>query len=160
MVYKIFISHKQEDHHEALQIEKILKAHGVNTYLDVLDQSLSGDGERLTRHIKSKLRECTDLIVVLSHNTKSSWWVPFEIGMASEKDMPIANFLLSNEKLPEYLEYWPRLKNDSDLAKYVITRKKIGENTFRKKSLNESTGYFSNDVSETNQFYAELKKQL
>lgn len=160
MAYKIFISHKQEDHHEALQIERTLKTHGVNTYLDVLDQSLSGDGEKLTRHIKSKLRECTDLIVVLSHKTKSSWWVPFEIGMASEQDMPIANFLLSNEKLPDYLEYWPRLKNYSDLAKYVITRKKIGEKIFRKKSLNESKGYFSNDASETNQFYAELKKQL
>lgn len=73
----------------------------------------------MTKHIRKKLNECTDVIVILSNNTKKSWWVPFEIGMATEKDMPIANYLISHETLPEYLEYWPRLKSQQDVRKYV-----------------------------------------
>ena len=108
---KIFISHKKEDEYTAFGIQQVLENMGIEAYLDILDDTISDNGEKLTKHIRKKLRECSDVIVVLSDNTKRSWWVPFEIGMATEKDMPIANYLTSYEKLPEYLEYWPRLKN-------------------------------------------------
>ena len=38
-----------------------------------------------TDHIRENLNTCTDIIVVMSEATKESWWVPFEIGMATEK---------------------------------------------------------------------------
>ena len=69
----------------ALKVCNALKAAGVDAYLDVLDNSIEKDGERLTKHIREKLRECTEIIVVLSSRTKLSWWVPFEIGMAAER---------------------------------------------------------------------------
>jgi len=160
MRYKIFISHKQEDHQAALKVEKILKQNDVDTYLDLLDNSLSGDGEKLTAHIKEKLRECTDLIVILSENTKKSWWVPFEIGMASEKDIPIANYLLDDEKLPDYLNFWPRLKKDVDVENYVVIRKQVARKVSKQRSLNEGYNHFSSNESETTRFYNELKKKL
>ena len=100
---KIFISHKKEDEYTAFGIQQVLENMGIEAYLDILDDTISDNGEKLTKHIRKKLRECSDVIVVLSDNTKRSWWVPFEIGMATEKDMPIANYLTSYEKLPEYL---------------------------------------------------------
>lgn len=158
---KVFISHKKEDEGTALDVQNILISADVDAYLDVLDNTIADDGEKLTKHIRGKLRECTDVIVVLSGNTKKSWWVPFEIGMATEKDMPIANYLISYEVLPEYLEFWPRLKNRQDVLKYIEVRNKVANKVLLEKSLNR--GYYyenASGVSETERFYAELKKSL
>ena len=78
---KIFISHKKEDEVTALAVQITLANVGVDAYLDVLDNTIADDGEKLTKHIREKLRECTDVIVILSKKTKESWWVPFEIGI-------------------------------------------------------------------------------
>ena len=158
---KIFISHKKEDEYTAFGIQQVLENMGIEAYLDILDDTISDNGEKLTKHIRKKLRECSDVIVVLSVNTKRSWWVPFEIGMATEKDMPIANYLTSYEKLPEYLEYWPRLKNQQDVKKYVEVRNKVARQVVLEKQLNHS--YYDradSNISETQKFYEELKKSL
>lgn len=158
---KIFISHKKEDELTAMIVQQTLKNAGADAYLDVLDKTIEDDGEKLTKHIREKLRECSDVIVILSSNTKKSWWVPFEIGMATEKDMPIANYLTSYERLPEFLEYWPRLKNQQDVLKYVETRNKVSRQVVLEKTLNN--GYYQRadgGLSETQRFYAELKRNL
>ena len=158
---KSFISHKKEDEYTAFGIQQVLENMGIEAYLDILDDTISDNGEKLTKHIRKKLRECSDVIVVLSDNTKRSWWVPFEIGMATEKDMPIANYLTSYEKLPEYLEYWPRLKNQQDVKKYVEVRNKVARQVVLEKQLNHS--YYDradSNISETQKFYEELKKSL
>lgn len=158
---KIFISHKKEDELMALKVKNTLTSVGVDVYLDLLDSITADDGEKLTKHIRGKLRECTDVIVILSSNTKKSWWVPFEIGMATEKDMPIANYLISQETLPDYLTYWPRLKCQEDVLKYVEIRNKVTKQITLEKALNR--GYYQRadgGMSETQKFYQELKKHL
>lgn len=154
---KVFISHKNEDALVALQVCNALKSAGADSYLDVLDNNIAQDGEKLTKHIREKLRECTEIIVVLSSRTKTSWWVPFEIGMAAEKDMPIVNYLTSEETLPSYLSYWPRLKTLQDISKYVAARRKVANET---RTLYESIYRADSRKSETERFYAELKKNL
>ena len=122
---KVFISHKKEDSLEARRIKLELDILGVEAYLDLLDSSIIGGGKSLTDHIKSQLNQCSDIIVVMSEATKNSWWVPFEIGMAAQIDMPTASYLTSSVKLPDYLEYWPRLKSVSDVATYVAVRNDV-----------------------------------
>ena len=158
---KVFISHKQEDAETALMVKQTLEREGVAAYLDVLDNSITDDGEKLTKHIREKLKECTDVIVILSKRTKESWWVPFEIGMATEEDMPIANYLISAEKLPEFLEFWPRLKNQQDVKKYVEIRNLVRKQVRVEKLWQES--YYQRkqiNISETERFYDTLKKNL
>lgn len=158
---KIFISHKKEDEREAKKIRDKIISYGEDAYLDVLDDEVCETGEKLTRHIKNELHACTDIIVVLSQNTKKSWWVPFEIGMASAKDMPIANFLISSEPLPEYLEYWPRLKELDDIRKYIQTRNRvILEQYVGEKTMDMQYRVDSSMMSLTEKFYKELKKVL
>ena len=159
---KIFISHKKEDEITALKVQQTLQDEGVDAYLDLLDNIIEKDGERLTKHIRGKLHECTDVIVILSKNTKESWWVPFEIGMATEKDMPIANYLVSNEQLPEYLEYWPRLKDQQDVGKYVKANKNVEAQILLENARNRGVfyDYASSNMSRTERFYTELKKML
>lgn len=155
---KVFISHKDSDRTTALKVLNVLTSNKVEAYLDVLDNSIVQKGELLTKHIRTKLNECTDILVVMSENTKASWWVPFEIGMAAQKDLPTVSYLQSGVELPDYLSYWPRLKNDSDIIKYINTRARVKRQIMAER-LDQSTIYASR-LSETQRFYDELKRQL
>ena len=94
----------------------------------------------------------------MSDNTERSWWVPFEIGMASQNDFPIVTYLINNVPLPDYLTYWPTLKKYSDLATYISVKKSIllENNSSIYKQFNSK----NTTISKTKQFYDELKKEL
>lgn len=109
-IMKFFISHKQEDAATALLIEMELRKEGIPAYLDVLDSTVTSSGRDMTEHIKEKINDCTDIIVIMSQLTRLSQWVPFEVGIAAQRDLPTATFLRADIQLPEFLEYWPRLK--------------------------------------------------
>lgn len=153
---KIFISHKQEDSEIAGLICRRLNELGAKAYLDLLDNQICTKGKELTEHIKEKLNDCSDILVVMSKKTEESWWVPFEIGMAAQKDFPVVSYLIDNIQLPDYLEYWPRLRKPSDLDKYILAKNNvILENmTGNKGSFNKSY------TSETQQFYDKLRQML
>jgi hypothetical protein len=150
---KVFISHKSTDASSAYQVQQAFKGQGVDAYLDLLDD-FSGEGEKLTAHIREQLNKCSDIIVVMSNTTISSWWVPFEIGMSAQKDMPTATFLTASIPLPDYLSYWPRLTKISDISKYVLIRNRV----WRTDALFESRMYAS--VNSTSEFYRQLKAEL
>ena len=157
---KVFISHKQQDSPIALSIQSAFKRYGIETYLDVLDTSINGGGKTLTEHIKQELNTCTDIIVVISKWTKLSWWVPFEIGMSAQIDMPTANFLSSDEELPDYLDYWPRLTSINDIATYIAVRKNVKQQMYRQDSAFGSYVVAQQRKSETPEFYRQLKQAL
>lgn len=157
---KVFISHKDVDSAQALLLKKEFQSLGVDAYLDVLDSSIKNGGKSLTEHIKNQLNNCTDIIVLMSESTNESWWVPFEIGMSAQIDMPTATFMKENIVLPSYLSYWPRLRKIEDIAKYVLVRKKTRQ--FLKES---DKNFIYKDTRirrniETPIFYENLKKEL
>lgn len=117
----VFISHKKEDATLALQISERLKK-WVGTYIDVLDPQLvrGNSGDDLGDYVRKKLDSCTHLLAVLTSRTKESWWVPFEIGVATEKDNPISTFAGEALDVPEYLKKWPYLTNLEQLDRYAI----------------------------------------
>lgn len=119
----------------AKRLDSEFKSHGISTYLDVIDEQISNDGKALTEHIKNAMNQCSDIIVVMSEKTRSSQLVPFEVGMSAQRDMPTVTFLVENVKLPEFLEYWPRLKNYSDVEKFIFAKEK---NAIRNRTIFES----------------------
>lgn len=154
---KVFISHKNEDSALALAIQSAFSKNGVTSYLDVLDSSITSGGKELTDHIKNNLNLCSDIIVVMSDSTKYSWWVPFEIGMSAQVDMPTASYLKSDVILPSYLSYWPRLRTPSDVDKYVAVRKRTMQ------TINEQYGHYDfsgRRAIETRALYEALKREL
>ncbi|ACL22657.1 Domain of unknown function DUF1863 [Desulfitobacterium hafniense DCB-2] len=153
---KVFISHKNEDSAQAVVLQNAFAKNGVTSYLDVLDSSINSGGKALTDHIKENLNTCTDIIVIMTENTKYSWWVPFEIGMSAQVDLPTASFLKSDVVLPSYLSYWPRLKTTADVDKYVAVRKQI------ERQMQQQGRYELSErrATETREFYAALKKEL
>lgn len=157
---KVFISHQQNDSEIATQIYNKLRLHNVEAYLDVFDNALVSNSQALTEHLKSIVRKSSDILVVMSGSTKSSWWVPFEIGIAANQDLPTVTYLQDYITLPEYLDYWPRLKNLSDISKYVAARKNRLQEQNVRKNLDSSVEMFSYKPSTTEEFYKNLKAML
>ncbi len=156
---KVFISHKNVDSVQAIVLQKAFARNDVDTYLDVLDSSINGGGRELTEHIKQNLNSCSDILVVMSQSTKDSWWVPFEIGMSAQVDMPTASFLKSDVVLPSYLSYWPRLKTAADVDKYVAVRRSV-ERQMKQRYDSYAQTSANRRAVETRMFYEALKSEL
>jgi len=114
----IFISHRKADETKAKEMADILRTKGVRSYLDVLDPSAKTALD-ITKHIMKNLGECSHVIVIFSKNTEGSMWVPFELGAAYKSDKGIGTYLADNVPIPEYLNTFPRMKNSTDVEKFV-----------------------------------------
>src|SRR4051812_40016632 len=115
---RIFVSHKDTDAELARTVVQALAVSNVATYLDEFDERLLR-GPQLADHLRSRMASCSHLIAVVSVSTAKSWWVPWEIGVASERTMPLASFTSQPSLLPEYLRSWPYLSQIGDIAAYV-----------------------------------------
>lgn len=157
MAIKVFISHKLEDAQQAKAIaERLRKVHQIDSYLDVLDPMIGRTGEELARYVREKLTSCTQLLAVISSATKDSWWVPWEIGVASEKDYPLATYG-GTAALPDFLKKWPVLRNDQHLDAYA----RASQQTDRERLLLERTVTASSArKSATQTFYRTLRSQI
>ena len=124
MVVKVFVSHKKEDAEQASAISAYLVANGLQVYLDVIDGQLAKSGPDLADYIRAQLDQCTQLLAVISAQTQASWWVPWEIGVATEKERFLASFISGTAAVPEYLAKWPYLRTHADLQKYVQESKR------------------------------------
>lgn len=155
---KVFISHQKKDSEIASQIYSRLRMYNIEAYLDTFDESLTANSKALTEHLKEIVRRSSDILVVMSENTKTSWWVPFEIGIAANQNLPTVTYLQNYVTLPEYLDYWPRLKSLDDITKYVKIRNERLEET--RKSLDSSVEMFSMHETRTDNFYRRLKAVL
>ena len=114
-----FISHQSGDARAAERVATRLSIRGYPCYLDTLDPNVDGDSEDLESYLREIIGQCEGLMAMVSHTTKTSWWVPLEIGVALEKGRYIGTYLLDQENLPSYLWQWPMLRNDEDAVKWV-----------------------------------------
>ncbi|MBN9471793.1 MAG: toll/interleukin-1 receptor domain-containing protein [Bosea sp.] len=121
---RVFISHKKEDSGTATEIAAYLKLNGMDVYLDTIDSQLALSGPDLADYIREQLEKSTQLLAVISPVTQASWWVPWEIGVATEKERFLASFVANNAAVPEYLAKWPYLRSRSDLDVYIRESKK------------------------------------
>lgn len=155
---KVFVSHQKADFALATGIAARLKdGHSIETYLDVIDPNATQAGDALGEYLRAILGKCTQLLAVVSFNTKTSWWVPWEIGIATEKDYPIATFAGDGTSLPEYLKKWPYLKSQEDLDAYATASKQAARTYSLQKSIlteREARGQGTKD------FYRTLRARL
>jgi hypothetical protein len=118
---RVFISHQQADSLRAKQIAHYLQTvHGITSYLDVVDPKIgTQQGPELAEHVRKEMDACDSLLAVVSAETAKSQWVPWEIGIATEKDFPLATYADTPLPLPEFLQKWPYIKSQGDLDKYA-----------------------------------------
>lgn len=155
---KVFISHQRKNSRSALGVAARLKInHGIESYLDVIDPDVGSTGEALADHVKAELGKCTQLLAVVSEATRTSWWVPWEIGIAAEKEFPLATFAAGGISIPEYLRKWPYLRSDTDLDRYAEASKSAARDLATKRS------YLSESVARersTKEFFRVLRSSL
>lgn len=156
---KIFLSHQQLDSTIAVEVKNHLKSrHSIDCYLDLIDPKIK-DGEDIAAHAKEELGQCTQLLAIVSEATKASWWVPWEIGIATEKDYPLATFG-RNVALPEYLMKWPYLKNLTDLDTYAVVSKESARRVTTAALDSVSSESFTYRRDATKHFYQTLRRKL
>lgn len=153
----IFISYKHSDRNLALQINARLKYEGFTTYLDVLDPE-SQSTQDITGVITKNVGACTHLIAVVSKETATSWWVPFEIGEATISAKRIASYRSGYGSLPEYLEMWPKMDSMNHLEFFISEYKSEQRRATYDRGVfqfNESSG-----IKSANDFHAILKTKI
>ena len=116
---KIFISHKYSDAVIAETVADRVKLNGFDVYLDSIDPAPVKDGPGLAEYLLRRMGECEQLIAVVSSSTALSWWVPWEIGVGSEKGFRMASYCSNGYiYLPTFLKKWPILRSMGDVEKY------------------------------------------
>jgi TIR domain len=156
---KVFVSHQQRDSDLATAIGGKLERNGIQVYLDIIDPLTGKTGDDLGDYIRMRLTECSTLMSVVSEYTKNSWWVPWEIGIATEKDYPITTFARDNTELPIYLKKWPYLRTDSDLDAYIKYAKLL-ESKILEKQYRELKSHSEARRLATKDFHRDLKLTL
>lgn len=149
----VFLSHKREDKDKTIEIASYLKGKGVICYVDAFDPTLQTTDD-ITATLMDRVRRCTHLMAVVSDYTQKSWWVPFEIGVASDSDKRISSFQLTTVQLPDFLRKWPVLDSREDLDRFVEYYKQD-----QLVSLSESKTYHR-PIGSADQFHRELKASL
>jgi hypothetical protein len=161
---KVFISHQQADAVRAAEIARYLRVnYSITSYLDVVDPKIgTQQGPDLAEHVRREMDGCDSLLAVVSSETAKSQWVPWEIGIATEKDFPLATYADTPLPLPEFLQKWPYIKSFAELDKYARAVNKMAG---RSRSTVIAKGYSAERLNEsmrttTKDFYRDLRTDL
>jgi len=158
----VFISHRTVDNEIAKHVaERLKNHHGIPIYIDDIDQEVRQvqGTAAITALLVQRINMCTNLLAIVSENTKGSWWVPFEIGVARQVPRTITSLTNQGDaSLPEYLLEWPRLRGDAAIDTfariYNEQRRVLTEQVLRNQApVSRQLGY-------VDQFHASLKKAL
>lgn len=156
---KVFISHQQADSLTAHRVaERLKNYHGIPSYLDVIDPYVQGTAESLADHIRTEMGKCTQLLAVVSNATWASQWVPWEVGVATEKNFPLATYTGTYSSPPEFLRKWPYLRNETELDAYARASQSVV--TYREAYRKHSTDSNAAARFATSQFFADLRRSI
>ncbi|WP_144597298.1 toll/interleukin-1 receptor domain-containing protein [Bacillus cereus] len=128
----IFISHISIDKNTAIEIGEYIKRSGFDIYLDIYDRGLqdavaNDNHEAIVRSIERGIAYSTDILCLVSNETKNSWWVPYEIGFAKSQtnnersnQSTISTLLLKEvDYIPSYLVVTNVLEGIKSLNEYL-----------------------------------------
>lgn len=121
---RVFISHKSEDVELAKHYAEELSELSFDYYLDEYDIHIKNSSDRGSL-INNEIKKSTDLLVIVTENTKKSWWVPFEIGLSTAANNRIVTIVHDGApELPSFLRKWPVIDTDEKYQIYLSELKK------------------------------------
>ena len=126
LTWDVFVSHTTDDDDLADRVATCVRSCGLTAWVDSDYLGPHDDGPGMASKIKQVIGRSYCLLAVVTNATKSSWWVPFEIGVASEKDRLLSTYGNPLQTLPSFLSVWPRVKNETELRSWcaLITQQK------------------------------------
>lgn len=123
---KVFISHQKRDRDEAKKIADYLVSVGIEVYFDEFDKELqladlNNNPKAVVAAIKKGIKSSTHMLCIVSPNTLTSKWVPFEIGYGYDlTDLATLTLKgIKNSDLPDYIKTKPIIRDIYDINKFV-----------------------------------------
>jgi hypothetical protein len=123
---KVFISHQKRDREEAKKIADYLKTLNIDVYFDEFDRELQqaeqeNNPKGVVAAIQKGINSSTHMICIVSTNTLTSNWVPFEVGYGYDST-DLATLTLKgikNSDLPDYIKTKPIIRDIYDINAFV-----------------------------------------
>ena len=139
----VFISYKKEDQNIAILLGEFLTTKlNVDIYLDIFDVSLQeavsvDNDKKIVESIKEGLSCSNILLCIISDNTKLSWWVPYEIGLADNIGLQIASIKTKAiDDFPSFLKTQKTINDFSELVKFILNNGRYGSLFYSNEKLN------------------------
>lgn len=123
---KVFISHQKRDRDEAKKIADYLLSVGIAVYFDEFDKELqqadlNNAPKAVVAAIKKGIKSSTHMLCIVSPNTLTSKWVPFEVGYGYDvTDLATLTLQgIKNSDLPDYIKTKPIIRDIYDLNEFI-----------------------------------------
>ena len=126
LTWDVFVSHTTTDDALAESVAECLRRHGLTAWVDSDFLSAHDDGPAMASHISAVIKRSFCLLAVVTNATSHSWWVPFEIGVASTSHRFLSTYGNPASPLPSFLTAWPRVKRSDQLPSWcsaILQRK-------------------------------------
>lgn len=116
---KVFISHSSADSQLIPGVEAFFQQFGASIYADVMDDSLQGLPDAAKAVVlRAEIAKCDKLAVLVTAATKTSKWIPWELGLADGSCSPVHAALLpvteggreEDWAKQGYMELYPRVE--------------------------------------------------
>jgi hypothetical protein len=139
---KVFISHQKSDRDAAKKIADYLKSVGIDVYFDEFDKELqqadaANNPKGVVAAIKKGINSSTHMLCIISPNTLTSKWVPFEVGYGYDTT-DLATLTLKgikNDELPDYIKTKPIIRDIYDINRFV--EKYVGRPILERKMFSD-----------------------
>ena len=118
LTWDVFVSHTTEDDELAEEVARCVRTYGLTAWVDSDHLAPDDDGPTMGERIKGVIGRSYSLLAIVTNATNGSWWVPFEIAVASDKNRFLSTFGNPRVALPSFLEAWPRVTDHDELHKW------------------------------------------
>ena len=135
LTWDVFVSHTTKDDDLAEEVAKCIRSFGLTAWVDSDHLDCKDDGPGMASKIQGAIRRSYCLLAVVTSATSASWWVPFEIGIASDRSRYLSTYGDPRVGLPSFLAAWPRVRNHDELhawCKEVKQKKTMYSPTFHR----------------------------
>jgi hypothetical protein len=144
---KVFISHQKRDREEAKKIADYLKSVEIDVYFDEFDKELqqadaANNPIAVVAAIKKGIKDSTHMLCIISPNTLTSKWVPFEVGYGYDTT-DLATLTLKgikNSDIPDYIKTKPIIRDIYDINKFV--EKYVGRPILERKMFSNHSSLY------------------
>ena len=118
LTWDVFVSHTTNDDALAEVVAKCIRSCGLTAWVDSDDLAAKHDGPGMASKIQGVIWRSYCLLAVVTNATSASWWVPFEIGVASDSKRYLSTYGDPRVALPSFLAAWPHVKDQVGLRSW------------------------------------------
>ena len=130
LTWDVFVSHTTKDDALAEEVAMCIRSFGLTAWVDSDNLAAKNDGPGMASKIQGAIIRSYCLLAVVTNATNASWWVPFEIGIAWDRNKYLSTYGDPRVPLPSFLAAWPHVK-DREMLRSWCEEMKSKKATYR-----------------------------